>query len=80
MTYEEAQELSLIVKWKTATCSQGEECWCRAIVPVVPISYAEDEMNVGQEYTIVRPGEIHKELAEYFVSLHNFNLDEQFGK
>jgi hypothetical protein len=76
MTYEEAQELSLIVKWKVSTCSQGKECWCRAIVPVVPISYTEDEMNVGQEYTVVRPGELDKDLAEHLVRLHNNYIDD----
>lgn len=75
MTYEEAQELSLTVKWKTSTCSQGEECWCRAIVPVEPISYREDEMYTLQEYTVVRPGELNKELAEHFVRLHNNYID-----
>jgi hypothetical protein len=75
MTYEEAQEISLQVKWKTSTCSQGEECWCRAIVPVIPISYREDEMDTLQDYTVVRPGELNKELAEHFVRLHNNYID-----
>ena len=47
MTYEEAQEISLQVKWKTNTCNQGEQCWCRTIVPVVPILYSEYENSVG---------------------------------
>jgi hypothetical protein len=76
MTYEEAQEISLQVKWKTDTCSQGEECWCRAIVPVEPISYREDEMDTLQDYTVVRPGELNQELAEHFVRLHNNYIDD----
>ena len=76
MTYEEAQEISLQVKWKTDTCSQGEECWCRAIVPVEPISYREDEMDTLQDYTVVRPGELNKDLAEHFVRLHNNYIDD----
>lgn len=77
MTYEEAQELSLIVKWKVSTCGQGEECWCRTIVPIEPILYSEYQMiDTGQEYTVVRPGELSKELAEYLVRLHNNNIDD----
>jgi hypothetical protein len=77
MTYEEAQEISLQVKWKTDTCIQGEECWCRTIVPIVPISFLEDDWNVAQDYTIVRPGELNKDLAEHFVRLHNNYIDDE---
>jgi hypothetical protein len=78
MTYEEAQEMSLQVKWKTSTCSQGEECWCRTIVPVEPILYSEYQMiDTEQEYTIVRPGELNQELAEHFVRLHNNWIDDE---
>jgi hypothetical protein len=76
MTYEEAQEISLQVKWKTDTCIQGEECWCRTIVPVVPISFLEDNWSVAQDYTIVRPGELNQDLAEHFVRLHNNYIDD----
>lgn len=76
VTYEQAQELSLTVKWKTSTCSQGEECWCRVIVPVETISYREDDWNVAQDYTIVRPGELNQDLAEHFVRLHNNYIDD----
>jgi hypothetical protein len=77
MTYEEAQEISLQVKWKTNTCSQGEQCWCRTIVPVEPILYSEYQMiDTEQEYIIVRPGELNQDLAEHFVRLHNNWIDD----
>lgn len=77
MTYEEAQELSLTVKWKTVTCSQGEECWCRTISPEEPILYSEYQMiDTEQEYTIVRPGELNKDLAEHLVRLHNNHIND----
>ena len=77
MTYEEAQEISLQVKWKTSTCGEGEQCWCRTIVPIEPILYSEYEMiDTGQEYTIVRPGELNKDLAEHLVRLHNNHIDD----
>jgi hypothetical protein len=77
MTYEEAQELSLTVKWKTATCSEGERCWCRTIVPVVPILYSGyNYIDTQDNYTVVRSGQLEKELAEHFVRLHNNYIDD----
>ena len=43
MTYEEAQQKALKVKWKTTPCHQGEECWCRVIEPTEPILYDDNE-------------------------------------
>lgn len=69
MTYNEAQQYSLTVKWKTTTCTQGEKCWCRAILP-------EEEIldKDGNEIIIVHDGAISKEYAEYIVKLHNESL------
>lgn len=74
MTYNEAQQYSLTVKWKTATCTQGEKCWCRAILP-------EEEIldKDGNEIIIVHDGAMPKEYAEHIVKLHNaslFNLSQ----
>lgn len=69
MTYNEAQQYSLTVKWKTATCTQGEQCWCRAILP-------EEEIldKDGNEIIIVHDGAMSKEYAEHIVKLHNASL------
>jgi len=69
MTYEQAQQKSLTVKWKASPCNQGEECWCRIIEPVEPILYDGNE-----EYYIVASGSIPKLEAEYLVELHNRSL------
>ena len=69
MTYEEAQQKALKVKWKTTPCHQGEECWCRIIESIEPILYDGDE-----EYYIVASGSIPKLEAEHLVELHNRNL------
>jgi hypothetical protein len=39
MTYQEAINKSLTLKWKVGTCSQGEECWCRTITCDPPLMY-----------------------------------------
>ena len=70
MTYEEAIELAYQVKWKTSTCGQGEQCWCRIVEPEVPIIYDK----VEQIY-IISMGAINKEFAEYFVELHNRTIE-----
>jgi hypothetical protein len=75
MTYEEAEEISLRVKWKTATCGEGEQCWCRKIVPEVPILFKKTETSDEDEFIIVGPAEMPKELAEHFVRLHNNWID-----
>lgn len=69
MTYQEAIEKSLTVKWEIGICSQGEECWCRTIKPVDPILFQDGEDH--QEYYVARSGEMNKETAEHFVKLHN---------
>ncbi len=72
MTHEEAYDLVLKVKWKTEPCIQsGEQCWCRLIVPEVPIKYDKDEI---EEVYIVGSGAMHKKLAEHIVELHNKSL------
>ena len=77
MNYQEAEDKALTVKWKIGTCSQGEECWCRTIVPVEAILYSEYEyIDTESEYSIVRAGEIHKQVAERIVEDHNMVLDK----
>ena len=73
-TYQEAIEKSFKVKWQIGTCSQGEKCWCRTIKPVKPIFY---EDGGDAEYYVVGMGELRKETAEYFVKLHNKNIDNE---
>ncbi len=72
MTYQEAIDKSLTVKWETGMCSQGEVCWCRTVKPVDPILFQDGEDL--QEYYVVRSGEMNKETAEHFVKLHNEKL------
>ena len=66
MTFQEATQKSLRVKWKVALCNQGEKCWCRMIVPEEPI-----EDKDGNEIIIASSGDVRKEYAEHIVRLHN---------
>lgn len=54
------------IRWKLVACNQGDQCWCRGIKPETPI-LNED----GAEIFIISTGQIEKEVAEYFVLLHN---------
>lgn len=73
-SYDEAHKYSLTVPWKLKTCSAGEECWCRIIVPTEKILYEEDTKLTDEpslfEY-IIPDGSIDKETAEYIVNIHN---------
>jgi hypothetical protein len=69
MIYQEAQELSLKVEWKTTLCLEGEKCWCRIIEPLEPIFYDEDETLY-----IAGSGCIPTIYAEHIVKLHNQSL------
>jgi len=74
MTYDEAEEKALNMKWVMDTCSQGEECWCRIIKPVEPVKYnntRHGETDWLEEYWIVRPGELNKKIAERIIEDHN---------
>ena len=77
MTYQEAIEKSLTVKWEIGTCQQGEQCWCRTIKPVEPILFEDGDTE--EEYYVVRSGELNKETVEHLVKLHNetFNTKEK---
>lgn len=69
LSYQEVQALSLTVEWKTSTCSQGEECWCRIIEPTEKIIDKD-----GEEIYIARSGSIDTIYAEHIVDLHNNSL------
>ena len=73
MTYQEAIEKAFTVKWKLGTCEQGERCWCRTIEPVEPIMY-QDHEDI-EPYFIVKSGQMRKDVANYFVELHNRNIN-----
>jgi len=83
MTFEQARELSFLVKWKVIECFSGPDCWCRKIVPVDPIHYNEEIENFGktfvskenEKYEIIPDGSVDKDTAEYIVKLHNENYD-----
>jgi hypothetical protein len=75
MTFEEAEQLSRTVKWKADVCSSGEICWCRTIEPVEPILFF-DEFGDKVPFYVVRAGDMHKDLAEYFVKLHNQKIEK----
>jgi len=66
LTFDEATDLSLKVKWKTILCNSGEECWCRIITPEIDI-----EDKDGNEIYIAGSGAIPKIYAEHIVKLHN---------
>ena len=70
LTYAEAKALSLTVKWKIGTCTQGEQCWCRTIEPTEKITDQNDE-----EIYIVGSGCMTTDCAEHIVALHNKSLN-----
>jgi hypothetical protein len=76
MNFEQARELSFLVKWKVAECFSGPSCWCRRIVPVEPIVHTYNESSeYEEEYEIVGDASIDQKTAEYIVRLHNENYD-----
>ena len=74
MKFEEAEQIALTIKWQIGTCNQGERCWCRTIKPIEPILFDDGGQD---EYWIVESGELHKNIAEYFVQLHNEKIVNQ---
>jgi hypothetical protein len=62
MKYEDAEDLLYQTKWKTETCSQGAQCWCRMVVPVKPIVY--DDCNSDGLY-VAGSGALNKRSAKY---------------
>jgi hypothetical protein len=75
MTYTEAGEYALIVRWKVGTCFSSDECWCRPIQGEEPIIFKDG--GEDSEFFIARSGELSKSFAEYFVKLHNQNLENK---
>jgi hypothetical protein len=73
MTYQEAYKKALEVKWKVGPCFSGEQCWCRIIMPEIPIKFDKDDI---EEVQIVSSASINKDMAEYIVELHNNNLNK----
>lgn len=71
MTYQEAEERLLIVRWKTIDC-ETKDCWCQSIVPEKPII---DDQN--DEHYVVPSGIITREIAKRIVSEHN-ELNKQW--
>jgi hypothetical protein len=69
MTYQEAINKSLTLKWKVGTCSQGKECWCRTITCDPPLMYGE--VALEEEFYVVGSGQIMKEVVEHIVNIHN---------
>lgn len=72
LTYKEAQEKSLTVRWKVSLCPQGEICWCRMIEPEEKIFDSD-----GNQIFVVGSGEMSKIYAEYLVDLHNNRLKNE---
>lgn len=76
MNFEQAKELSFLVKWKAVECHVSN-CWCRKIVPVEPILYIESTSpDYEEEYTIADAGDLDQQTAEYIVRLHNENYEK----
>lgn len=75
MTYEEAQQKLLTVRWKTKECTQSD-CWCSAVVPEEDIVYNNGiEGEVDDYVYIAGAGALTKELAEHIVKIHNESLE-----
>ena len=74
MTYDEAEEKALNMKWKVGTCSQGEECWCRTILPVEEVIMTGEGVN-DTSYMIVGPAEMYAKVAHRIVYDHNRLID-----
>lgn len=72
MTYTEAKEYSLKVKWKLTKCSVGNNCWCRAVMPKKNINYGK-----YSKITVIEAGCIKKIYAEHIVKVHNFYIDNR---
>lgn len=70
LTYDEATEHCLNVRWKVTPCDSGEECWCRLIVPEYEIIDKD-----GNDIYIVGSGCMEKIYAEHIVKLHNMSID-----
>jgi len=70
MNFQEATEYSNTVPWKTSYCGEGEDCWCRLIVPIDEI-FSEK----GEEIYIAGSGSIGQEHAERIVAAHNKMLE-----
>ena len=83
MNYDQAKELSFLVKWKVTECFSGPQFWCRRIVPVDPILYNDEVDHYGktlvstetEEYEIIPDAAIDQKTAEYIVRLHNQNYE-----
>lgn len=74
MAYEKAIKQSLETPWILSTCNQGESCWCRVIKCNPSLMYKESEDSDEEEFYPVGSGQLHKEIAEQFVHLHNNHL------
>jgi hypothetical protein len=70
MTYQEALEKSLNVRWKTKTCPSGPDCWCRLIVPEEEIVDSD-----GNDVYIAGSASLHYLHAEHIVQIHNESLN-----
>lgn len=71
MTYSEALQKALTVKWKITLCHTGEECWCRMIEPEEKI-----EDDDGNEVYIAPAACLSAIHAEHIVKLHNEYIDK----
>ena len=79
-SHDEAHKYSLTIPWKLALCNTGgESCWCRIILPTEKILYKnQPDGEIVQEFEYIIPdGSIDKETAEYFVELHNREVELQ---
>ncbi len=75
LTYKEAQEKALTVKWKYEPCFSGDQCWCRLVSPVDPIPYDDGKGGTDDFDYIIGSGSVSKIFAEHIVELHNKSLE-----
>ena len=69
LSYDDANEKLMNVPWKSMPCHQGLSCWCRMILPEVPI-----EDKDGNEMYVAGSAALSKDHAEYLVRLHNEHI------
>lgn len=69
MLNEEFFNFAKTTPWKIIICSEGDECWCRAISTEIPIYDENDRLHL-----VIDTGSVSKYVIEYLVELHNQKL------
>lgn len=73
MTYQEAQQKLLIVRWKVQEYDSHDGTFYHIEPEETVIIHYEDKME------IIITGDTSKEIAEHIVSIHNEALDRKYN-